>query len=77
MILSDGWDRGDAEMLTTALTNLQRVTHRIVWVNPLKATESYAPLAGGMAAALPYVDDFLAGNSLNALDEVVAAIGRS
>ncbi len=77
VILSDGWDRGDAEILTTALTNLRRVTHRIVWVNPLKATESYAPLAGGMAAALPYVDDFLAGNSLNALDEVVAAIGRS
>ncbi|MDQ3106738.1 MAG: VWA domain-containing protein, partial [Actinomycetota bacterium] len=50
--------------------------HRVVWVNPLKGTDGYAPLARGMAAALPYVDEFLEGHSLaslEALAEVVAS----
>ena len=45
---------------------LHRVAHRVVWVNPLKVTPGYAPLARGMAAALPYVDDFVEGHSLAA-----------
>ena len=46
---------------------LHRVAHRVVWVNPLKVTPGYAPLARGMAAALPYVDDFVEGHSVAAL----------
>ena len=58
------------------MARLARVAHRIVWVNPLKATPKYAPLARGMAAALPYVDDFVEGHSLAALDELVQVIAR-
>jgi len=76
VILSDGWDRGDPTALADEMARLQRVAFRIVWVNPLKATADYAPLARGMAAALPYVDDFVAGHSLAALEELVAVIGR-
>ena len=64
VILSDGWDRGDPEVLAEQMQRLGRVAHRIVWVNPLKVTPGYAPLARGMAAALPYVDRFVEGHSL-------------
>jgi len=76
VILSDGWDRGDPDLLGGEMARLARVAHRIVWVNPLKATPKYAPLARGMAAALPYVDDFVEGHSLAALDELVQVIAR-
>ena len=51
-ILSDGWDRGDPELLAEQMARLARVAYKVVWVNPLKATPGYAPLAQGMAAAL-------------------------
>ncbi|HZU74235.1 MAG TPA: VWA domain-containing protein [Acidimicrobiales bacterium] len=76
VILSDGWDRGEPELLGTEMARLHRVAHRVVWVNPLKASPGYAPLARGMAAALPYVDSFVEGHSLaslEALTEVIAA----
>lgn len=76
VVLSDGWDRGEPEILGEEMARLARVAHRIIWVNPLKATADYAPLAGGMAAALPHVDDFVAGNTVEALDEVLEAIAR-
>jgi uncharacterized protein with von Willebrand factor type A (vWA) domain len=74
VVLSDGWDRGDPDQLATEMARLSRVADRVVWVNPLKATEGYEPLTRGMAAALPYVDDFIAGHSLDALDELAAAL---
>jgi uncharacterized protein with von Willebrand factor type A (vWA) domain len=70
VILSDGWDRGDPEQMECEMARLSRVAHRIVWVNPLKASDGYAPLARGMAAALPYVDDFIDGHSLASLDRL-------
>jgi uncharacterized protein with von Willebrand factor type A (vWA) domain len=76
VVLSDGWDRGDPAALTAELDRLRRRAHRVVWVNPLKATPGYAPLARGMAAALPYVDDFVEGHSLAAMEELVEVIGR-
>lgn len=76
VILSDGWDRGDPELLATEMARLKRVAHRIVWVNPLKATPEYAPLARGMAAALPHVDEFVAGHSMAALEELASVIAR-
>jgi hypothetical protein len=75
VVLSDGWDRGDPEELGSQMARLHRVAHQIVWVNPLKATPDYEPLAQGMAAALPHVDRFLPGHnvaSLEALLEVLA-----
>jgi uncharacterized protein with von Willebrand factor type A (vWA) domain len=52
------------------------VAHKVVWVNPLKVTPGYAPLARGMAAALPYVDDFVEGHSVVALEELAEVISR-
>lgn len=76
VILSDGWDRGDPEELAEQMSRLSRLALRIVWVNPLKVSPGYAPLARGMAAALPYCDQFVEGHSLaslEALAELVAA----
>ena len=74
VILSDGWDRGDPAELAEQMVRLRRVAHRVVWVNPLKATPGYAPLARGMAAALPHVDAFVEGHSIDALERLVAVI---
>jgi len=74
VILSDGWDRGEPEELGAEMERLQRVTHRLVWVNPLKVTPGYAPLARGMAAALPYVDHFVEGHSVAAMEELTRVI---
>jgi hypothetical protein len=76
VIVSDGWDRGVPEVLAEQMRRLARVAHRVVWVNPLKASPGYAPLAQGMAAALPYVDEFVEGHSLEALERVAEVIGR-
>ncbi len=76
VVLSDGWDRGEPDVLGEQMARLSRVAHRVVWVNPLKYTEGYAPLARGMAAALPYVDDFVEGHSLDAVRELAALIDR-
>ena len=76
VILSDGWDRGDPEILGLQVERLHRVTHRLVWVNPLKAAPGYAPLARGMAAALPHVDEFIEGHSLQSLSELARIVAR-
>jgi uncharacterized protein with von Willebrand factor type A (vWA) domain len=76
VILSDGWDRGEPALLAQEMARLARVAHRIIWVNPLKAAPGYAPLARGMAAALPYVDRFLEGHSLASLEALAAAVAE-
>ena len=76
VILSDGWDRGDPDELAEQMERLHRVTHRLVWVNPLKVTPGYAPLARGMAAALPHVDHFVEGHSVAAMEELTRVIGE-
>jgi uncharacterized protein with von Willebrand factor type A (vWA) domain len=67
VILSDGWDRGDPEVLGAEMARLRRTAHRLVWLNPLAAAPGYAPLTQGMRAALPHADDLLPGNSLRSL----------
>jgi uncharacterized protein with von Willebrand factor type A (vWA) domain len=59
-----------------AMRRLRRLAHRIVWVNPRKAAPGYAPLVGGMSAALPYCDTFVSGHSLAALEDVVSALAE-
>lgn len=76
VILSDGWDRGDPALLGEQMERLHRVAHRIVWVNPLKVTPGYAPLARGMAAALPHVDRFVEGHSLAAMQDLARVIAE-
>ena len=74
VVLSDGWDRGDPEVLGEQMQRLHRVAHHVVWVNPLKVTPGYAPLARGMAAALPHVDHFVEGHSVEAMERLAATI---
>ena len=75
VVVSDGWERDDPALVGREMARLARLAHRIVWVNPRRAAAGYAPLAGGMAAALPHVDAFLSGHTLAALDDVLDAIG--
>ena len=78
VVLSDGWERGDAALLGDQMARLHRLAHRVVWCNPRKAAPGYAPLAAGMAAALPHVDDFVEGHSLAALERLAEVVaGRA
>ncbi len=76
VVLSDGWERGDPALVGREMERLSRLAYRIVWVNPRVAAPGFAPETGGMAAALPFVDDLVSGHSVAALDAVVEAIGR-
>jgi hypothetical protein len=74
VLLSDGWERGDPTLLGEQVARLHRLAHRVVWANPRKAGPGFEPTAGGMAAALPYVDDFVEGHSLGALLELAEVV---
>ena len=76
VILSDGWDRGDASVMSEQMHRLKKVSHQIIWVNPLKASPGYEPLAQGMAAALPYIDRFVEGHSLNSLSDLAHVLSE-
>ena len=72
IVLSDGWDRGDAASVGREMALLHRRARRLIWLNPLLGAPGYQPLAGGMAAALPHCDDFLPAHSVESL----TALGR-
>ncbi len=74
VILSDGWDRGDPEQLTAEMGRLGRSAHQLVWLNPLAASPEYEPLTRGMRAALPHIDQLLAGNSIASLEQLAAIL---
>ncbi|MGQ4386833.1 vWA domain-containing protein, partial [Streptomyces sp. SAS_270] len=74
VLLSDGWERGDPALLASQMRRLRRLAHRVIWANPRKARPGYAPLAAGMAAALPSVDAFVEGHSLAALERLAAVV---
>ncbi len=74
VILSDGWDRGDPEVLGEQMERLHRVAYQVVWVNPLKSSPNFAPLARGMAAALPHVDEFVEGHNLASLEHLARVV---
>jgi uncharacterized protein with von Willebrand factor type A (vWA) domain len=67
-IISDGWDRGDADQMRRAIARLQRSCHRLIWMNPLMGAPGYEPLTLGLQAALPFVDDFLPAHNLANLE---------
>lgn len=67
VIMSDGWDTGDVEVLDHAMATLSNRAKSIVWINPLKGDANYEPLALGMAAARPYCNEFIAGHSVDTL----------
>lgn len=74
VIVSDGWEVSSPELVGESMQRLSRLAHHVIWVNPRKASSGYEPLVGGMAAALPYVDTFVSGHSVRALEDVMAAI---
>ena len=70
LLISDGWDRGDPEILAKEMDRLRRSCHRLVWLNPLLGSPEYEPLTRGMQAALPHVDNFLPVHNLKSLEDL-------
>ncbi|HET7522989.1 MAG TPA: VWA domain-containing protein, partial [Acidimicrobiales bacterium] len=77
VVCSDGWDRGDPQLVADEMARLSRVARKVIWVNPLKASPGYEPLARGMAAALPYVDQFVEGHAIMSLEDLAKAISAA
>ena len=75
IIISDGWDRGDIDLLEREVSRLRRSVSRLVWLNPLLGAPDYQPLVRGIQAALPYVDDFLPLNNLVSLEQFARRLG--
>jgi len=73
VIISDGWDRGDVSLLEREMQDLKRRCKKIIWLNPLLASDNYEPLCKGMQAALPYLDLFLSVHNVNSL----VSLGRT
>jgi uncharacterized protein with von Willebrand factor type A (vWA) domain len=70
VVLSDGWDLGAKGLLKREMEYLSRKCHKVIWLNPLAGDPDYEPLCRGMNTALPYVDHFMAANSLQSLKRV-------
>jgi len=74
IIISDGWDRGDLDLLAREMQRLQRSSYRLIWLNPLLGGRNVRPQTVGMKAALPYIDDFLAAHDLKSLTQLIVAL---
>ncbi|HRI95942.1 MAG TPA: VWA domain-containing protein, partial [Nocardioides sp.] len=77
VVFSDGWERGDPTLLAEQMARLQRIAHRVVWVNPHRGKSGYEPVQQGVVAALPFVDDFVAGHSLATYAELVEVVASA
>jgi len=77
VVFSDGWERGAPEALGEQLRRLRSVAHRVVWVNPHRGKAGYEPVQQGIVAALPHIDDFVAGHSMAAFEELVEVVARA
>jgi uncharacterized protein with von Willebrand factor type A (vWA) domain len=77
VLFSDGWERGDASLLGEQLARLRRLAQKVLWVNPHAGRDGYAPVQSGIAAALPHVDQLLAGHSLATLEELLMEVRRA
>jgi uncharacterized protein with von Willebrand factor type A (vWA) domain len=76
LLISDGWDRGDAGLLRKEIARLQRSCFRLIWLNPLLGSKQYEPLTRGMQTALPYIDDFLPVHNLASLEDLARHLGQ-
>ncbi len=76
MIFSDGWDRGEIDLLERQMSYLERKAHKVLWLNPLLGTKGYEPICMGMSAALPYVDYFLGAKDLHDLQYIGKTLER-
>jgi uncharacterized protein len=77
VVFSDGWERGDASLLGEQMERLHRVAHRVVWVNPHVGKGGYLPVQQGIVAALPHIDDFVAGHSLATFEDLIEVVARA
>ncbi|HMM97067.1 VWA domain-containing protein [Phycicoccus sp.] len=77
VVFSDGWEREAPEALGEQVRRLRAVAHRVVWVNPHRGRAGYEPVQGGIMAVLPHVDDFVAGHSMAAFEELVEVVARA
>jgi uncharacterized protein with von Willebrand factor type A (vWA) domain len=76
-VFSDGWERSDPAQLAEQMARLQRIAHRVVWVNPHRGKAGYEAVQQGVLAVLPHVDDFVAGHSLATYGELTEVIARA
>ena len=76
LIICDGWDRGEPDLLAREMARLQRTSHRLIWLNPLLGSPEYEPLTRGIQAALPYVDDFLPVHNLASLEALADRLAK-
>lgn len=76
LIISDGWDRGDPQLLAQEMARLQRSCYRLIWLNPLLGSPRYEPLTRGMQAALPYIDDFMPIHNFASLEALAKHLSR-
>ena len=77
VLFSDGWERGDVGLLGEQMMRLHRLAHRVVWVNPHRGKAGYLPVQAGIVAALPYVDDFVAGHSMATFEELIEVVAHA
>ena len=76
LVISDGWDQGEVGMLAREVQALQKRCHRLIWLNPLLGAADYQPRVGGMAAALPHIDDFLPIHNFQSLGALAKRLER-
>lgn len=76
ILISDGWDRGDAELLQKEIALLQRNCSRLIWLNPLLGSPNYQPLTRGMQTSMPYIDDFLPAHNLVSLEDFSSKLSK-
>ena len=76
VIISDGWDRGDPDLLAREMARLQRSCRRLIWLNPLLGAPGYQPLTQGMRAAMPYIDEFLPIHNLQSLEALATMLSQ-
>ena len=77
VVFSDGWERGDTALLGEQMRRLHRTAHRVVWVNPHVGKRGYLPVQQGIVAALPYVDDLVAGHSLATFEDLIEVVAHA
>ncbi len=76
LIISDGWDRGEVQLLEREMGRLARSCHRLLWLNPLLGFQDYEPLTRGIKAALPHVDHFLPVHNLESMEQIAEILGK-
>jgi uncharacterized protein with von Willebrand factor type A (vWA) domain len=77
VVASDGWERGDPRLLGEQVARLHRLAHTVVWMNPHRGKIGYQPVQGGIAAALPHVDQLVAGHSLASFSELLKVVAHA